>query len=71
MPVISCVVEILPQPIDATFIKLLGAFLPNTLAGTMVGKLIAIAVPTDDLMVLLINDLRLIPFFFVLLIVRF
>jgi len=33
----SCEVDILPHPIEATLIKLLGAFLPKTLAGTIVG----------------------------------
>src|SRR6188474_910524 len=55
----SCVIEILPQPMDATLIRLLGEFLPNTLAGTIVGKLAAKAVPTAVLAVLFKNFLRL------------
>ncbi len=51
---------------DATLIKLLGAVLPNTLAGTIIVKLTAIAVPTDVLTLSLKNFLRLIddPFLF-------
>ena len=51
--------EILPQPMDATLIKLLGAFLPNTLAGTIVGKWKAMAAPKEALPALLRNFLRL------------
>jgi hypothetical protein len=43
----SWLVEIRPQPIEATLIRLLGAFLPSTVAGTMVGKLKAIAVAME------------------------
>jgi hypothetical protein len=40
-------VEILPHPIEATLIILLGAIFPKTRAGTIVGKLTAIAVPSE------------------------
>ena len=38
-------VEIRPQPIEATLVKLLGAFFPSTLAGMIIGKLVARADP--------------------------
>jgi hypothetical protein len=59
IPVMSCEVEILPQPIDATLIMLLGAFFPNTLAGTMVGIPLKIMDPVASLAELLRKFLRL------------
>jgi hypothetical protein len=49
MPSISCWVEILPQPIDATLIVLLGEFFPNTVAGTIVGIPLKINEPVATL----------------------
>ena len=60
MLVMSWVVEMRPQPMDATLIRLLGAFFPNTLAGTMDGKLSAREVPRTVFAVLLRNSLRLV-----------
>jgi hypothetical protein len=58
-------VEILPQPIEATLMRLLGAFFPNTDAGTMVGKFKAMAVATDAFAESVKNFLRLICFSFI------
>jgi ABC-type nitrate/sulfonate/bicarbonate transport system permease component len=55
----SCEVEILPHPIDATLIRLLGAFFPNTLAGTMVGIPLKIRDPVANLADVLRKFLRL------------
>ena len=45
---------------DATLIRLLGAFFPNTLAGTIEGKLMAIDVPIAVFTELFKNSRRLI-----------
>jgi hypothetical protein len=47
-----------PTPIAPTLIRLLGAFRPNTFAGTMEGKLNTTEVPNAVLAVLLRNSLR-------------
>src|SRR5690606_8765860 len=61
----SCVLEILPVPIAATLIRLLGAFLPKTEAGTMVGKLPIIRPPARAPLVLdRMKSLLLMAFFF-------
>jgi hypothetical protein len=52
-----------PVPIAATLIRLLGAFLPNTLAGTMDGN----ANSADAFIELLKNSRRDCLFFFILL----
>ena len=57
-PVISWDVDIRPQPIEATLIKLLGAIFPNTRAGTIVGKFTAMAVPIEAFKVLPIKFRR-------------
>ena len=56
-------VEILPQPIEATLMRLLGAFFPNTEAGTIVGKFKAIPVPIDAFADCVKNFLRVIEVF--------
>ena len=62
-----------PQPIEATLIKLPGAFFPNTVAGRMVGKFIATADPNVAVTESCKNFLRLITrlFVFMLTIVEF
>ena len=67
---ISYILEILPFPIAAIFILLLGAFLPNTLAGTMLGMLASIideAVACDEVFM---NFLLDICFFMTVLVIR-
>jgi hypothetical protein len=54
----SCEVEIRPVPIAPTFIRLLGAFFPNTLAGTMLGKFANAMVPAVALRLFFKNFLR-------------
>ncbi len=49
-----------PLPIAATLIRLLGAVFPNTLEGTMDGKLMAMEVPMAVLMELPRNWRRLV-----------
>jgi hypothetical protein len=52
--------EILPVPMAPIFRRLLGAFFPSTLAGTMVGKpMVATPVATPAFTVPERNDLRL------------
>ena len=55
----SCTIDIRPVPIAPTLIRLPGAFFPNTDAGTIEGKPIAMVVPTTVFTELLRNSLRL------------
>src|ERR1700760_2936472 len=45
MPGMSCPREMRPTPIAPTLMRLLGAYWPNTLAGTIAGKLATAAAP--------------------------
>src|SRR5688572_905025 len=58
----SCVLAMRPHPIWATLILLLGAFFPNTVEGTMVGKAEKATAPIVMVPVFFKNVLRLFSF---------